>query len=427
MIPTLGAVALSIFVFSAIAWAEQNPILRWTLAHVRGEFQYKNFAHFKDTENDQRTVRQEGVLKLEIDQSFQERWRLFLVPRWRADTANYTAEPFQNFRDTFLHDSYFYIQEGYLKYSGGDFDLAVGKQIYAWGTADGFNPTDNLNPYNYLDVPQREKMGIFSFSASYYPPDASVDFVVIPLFTPSRLPLLSSRWAAEDTGAIIERRELPGKRMDKIQIALRAKKTISGWDVSLSYFDGYDTLPVLRQTGVITFRPQFSRMHVIGTDFTTTSGKLEYHGEFAWRIYDGGQATDILPFVLGGNYTWDEDQVSWLGLEQLIFTLEYVGEFHLQDRDDPPYQESAIFTRPFQISILSRFTLKFDDDNELRISGSANFHGHNNSYLQPKFMHKFSPSLKFEGGWEIFWGPANSFWGKWKRNDRTFAVLTYSF
>ncbi len=426
---------------------DENPFIQWIQDHVKGSFRYKNFAHFNPTKAEQRPVRQESILRLEVDQTFQDNWRFFLVPQWKADTVNNTAGAFQNFRDTTLRDPYFYFREGYLKYRGDNFDLAVGKQFYTWGTADGFNPTDNLNPRDYHDVPDREKMGIFSFAASYYPTDASITLVIIPLFTPSRLPLASSRWNADPNrkstdsslaaaglppGTTIRRREMPGERLDKVQAGIRAKQTIAGWDVSMSYFDGYNTQPVVRQIGNVA-RPRFNRMHVIGTDFTTTSGKFEYHGEGAWRLYESGRATSILPIVLGGMYTWDDDWVKNIELDQILFNLEYSKEITLSKKFNPQYKESGIFDRPFQNSVLSRITVKVDENNEFYLSGNYNIHyhrtehHHNNSSFEPKIMHKFSDALKIEGGLELFWGPHNSFWGKWRRNDRTFALITYQF
>jgi hypothetical protein len=219
---------------------------------------------------------------------------------------------------------------------------------------------------------------------------------------------------------------MPGKRLDKIQVGIRGKTTLSGWDLSLSYFDGYNDLPVIRIIGT-NARPRFNRLRVIGMDFSTTAGKVEYHGEFAWRTTDGGRATDILPFVIGGMYIWDQDWVKDLGLEQIQLNLEYAGEFTLHHRDNRQYREAGVFNRPFQNTILSRLAFKFDENNELHISTSANFHHHNNSFMQPKFIHKFSDFLKVEGGWELFWGAQKSFWGKWKRNDRTFVFITYLF
>lgn len=440
--------ALIFFFFVSLPPAaadDESPLNQWVKDHVKGSLRYKNFAHFYRNDHE-KMVRQEGILRLDVEEKFDDHWRLFLTPQWKADTANYTAGAFQYFRDKSLRDPYFYIREGHLKYSGDSFDMSVGKQFYTWGTAEGYNPTDNLNPRDYHDVPDREKMGIFSFAASYYPQDASVTLVVIPLFTPSRLPLEHSRWSATDQNGqrpeaqgsgtapdiTIGRRELPGARPDKTQFGLRAKKSVAGWDLSTSYFDGFDTLPVIHQTGK-SARPRFNRMHVIGTDFTTTSGKLEYHGELAAKLYEGGRANSILPFIFGGTYTWDEDQVVWLGLNQVILTTEYASDITLRQRDNHAYKESGIFTRPFQNSFLNRLALKYDENNELHFSGNYNIRQHatkhhrNNSYLQPKVIHKFSDSLKAEGGVELFWGDHNSFWGKWKKNDRSFFNLVYQF
>ncbi|MBI2538800.1 MAG: hypothetical protein HYW04_03260 [Deltaproteobacteria bacterium] len=438
----------SVLFFSPASAQDENPFQQWFKEHVKGTLLYKNFAHFHTTEAEQRTVRQEGIVRLEVDQTFQENWRFFLVPQWKADTANYTAGAFQDFRDTTLRDPYFYLREGYVKYRGDNYDATVGKQFYSWGTADGFNPTDNLNPRDYHDVPDREKIGIFSFAATYYPPDASITLVVVPFFTPSRLPMAHSRWSptpnsktSEDTsfgalgipeGTTGKRREMPGKRLDKVQVGLRAKQTIAGWDVSASYFSGYNTQPVVRVVDTVA-RPRFNRMHVIGADFTTTSGKFEYHGEWAARLYESGRATSILPILLGGMYTMDYDWVKDLGLEHILWNLEYVREVTLRKKFNDQYRESGIFDRPFQNAVLTRLTFKIDENNELYMSVNWNIHyhrtdhHHDNWFVQPKFMHKFSDSLKVEGGWELFWGANNSFWGKWKRNDRTFAKFTYLF
>ena len=225
---------------------------------------------------------------------------------------------------------------------------------------------------------------------------------------------------------------MPGKRLDKVQVGLRAKQTFSGWDVALSYFDGYNTQPVVHVADNVA-RPRFNRMHVIGADFTTTSGKFEYHGEWAARLYESGRATSVLPILLGGMYTMDYDWVKDLGLDQILWNLEYVREVTLRKKFNDQYRESGVFDRPFQNSILTRLTFKVDENNELYTSINWNIHyhrtdhHHDNWLVQPKFMHKFSDSLKVEAGWELFWGAQNSFWGKWKRNDRTFAKFTYFF
>ncbi|HIC90170.1 MAG TPA: hypothetical protein EYP04_12320, partial [Anaerolineae bacterium] len=37
---------------------------------------------------------------------------------------------------------------------------------YAWGKADAFNPMDQINPRDYLDVLENEKIGVVSASVT---------------------------------------------------------------------------------------------------------------------------------------------------------------------------------------------------------------------------------------------------------------------
>ena len=41
------------------------------------------------------------------------------------------------------------IREAYFAYYPNWGEIKIGKQIHAWGAADGNNPTDNINAYDY--------------------------------------------------------------------------------------------------------------------------------------------------------------------------------------------------------------------------------------------------------------------------------------
>lgn len=462
--------------------ADEDPVVTWWREHVKGSIRSKTFASFRTTLEEQTSVRQEGVLRLEINQDLGEGFGLFLVPQWKADSRNYVKEPWMNFRDSTFRDPYFSFNQGYLKYRTESFDLAVGKQIYSWGTADGYNPTDYLlNPWDYQDIPDREKIGMFSVSANYYLTNTtSFQLIVVPLFTPSRIPMVNNRWLGvgipirsflDPLGLggfaksvlpavdfiIKDGRKLPPKRFENTEVAFRAKTSaISGWDLSLSYFDGFDNLPVVSLNGPICIPPVpgitnglcvgppktvFPRVRAPGFDFSTTFGKLEVHGEAVAKFYDGGKTTDRMPVVFGGRYTWDQSDVEGLGLEQILLVLEYANDIDLHKRDDPLTRDLSFFVRPIQSTIISRIALKIDDANEFTFSTAINFYGPNSGYLQPKYAYKFTDNLKAEVGFDIFWGDFKvkpelsapffskklSFWGKWERNDRGFLNMTYLF
>ncbi|PIV54432.1 hypothetical protein COS16_10415, partial [Candidatus Desantisbacteria bacterium CG02_land_8_20_14_3_00_49_13] len=64
------------------------------------------------------------------------------------------------------------LKEGYVDISNlfvEGFDLRAGKQRITWGTADRFNPTDNLNPLDLSDLTDfGRRVANTSLKATYY-------------------------------------------------------------------------------------------------------------------------------------------------------------------------------------------------------------------------------------------------------------------
>ena len=86
------------------------------------------------------------------------------------------------------------IREAYVEVSRFIFDrldLKVGRQRIAWGTADRFNPTDNLNPYDLEDL---FDFGRYNGSDAinllwHFGHSSSLQAVYMPFFRPANLPV----------------------------------------------------------------------------------------------------------------------------------------------------------------------------------------------------------------------------------------------
>ena len=77
----------------------------------------------------------------------------------------------------------------YLK----DIDITVGKQAISWGTADGINPTSNINPIGFsLTDSQIKGKPVLAAQATYYGDNFDVTGVVVPAFVPLQLSDLGS-------------------------------------------------------------------------------------------------------------------------------------------------------------------------------------------------------------------------------------------
>jgi hypothetical protein len=72
-----------------------------------------------------------------------------LVVEFRDDDFGYARGLHLQSPETSRHRSYLGVKEATVSGPQGPVEVTVGKQIYAWGTADAFNPTDNVNPYDY--------------------------------------------------------------------------------------------------------------------------------------------------------------------------------------------------------------------------------------------------------------------------------------
>ncbi|HOV14621.1 MAG TPA: hypothetical protein PK771_10085, partial [Spirochaetota bacterium] len=71
--------------------------------------------------------------------------------------------------------------ENYISWSPWKVKLAAGLQFFSWGTADGLNPTDNINARDYTTGATSEKIPILSAAFSMYPVDFfSFDVVYVP-------------------------------------------------------------------------------------------------------------------------------------------------------------------------------------------------------------------------------------------------------
>jgi len=70
-----------------------------------------------------------------------------------------------------------------------DLDVRFGRQRIAWGTADGVNPTDNINADDLEDIFNfGEHLGSDAVSANYYLDEFTFQGVYVPVFTPAALP-----------------------------------------------------------------------------------------------------------------------------------------------------------------------------------------------------------------------------------------------
>jgi hypothetical protein len=408
---------------------------------IRGHVLLKNFSHFEEAQTEHRHFRNEVVLHVEWARQLDPWVGIKLVGDAREDDNDFTDGVRFQIPDVARRRSQLNVVEAVVRVGRSPLELTVGKQIYAWGTAEAYNPTDNINPYDYLDPIDHEKQGVYSAALNGRLGPTSVTVVAVGPFSPSRVPLPPSRWAPAapvEQAVVVAERELPSTSFKNIPWAARVRTTFRGWDLTLSHFEGFEDTPVFRQSivqrtpsvTIPTLTPVFTRLRAPGLAFSTTYRKFEFHGEFAAKFVESNGAEDRFQGIVGLNYTWDELGLEWL--EQINGILEYARE-EILDNVDPTILRGSAATlvalpdKAFRNALVGRAGFKFTENTEVTLSGTADFSTSSNHYAQPKLSHQFTDSLQLDTGVDLFGGASDTFWGRWAHNDRFFAFLKYVF
>ena len=227
-----------------------------------------------------------------------------------------------------------------------------------------------------------------------------------------------------------------------MQYAARVKTTLAGVDLSASYFEGFESTPVIRisqltlapRVVVPRATPVFTRMRVLGLDMSTTWRKFEFHAESAFKFVVRDGRNDRFQVVAGLNYTWDELGLSWL--ERITVIGEYGKEVNLSTAeksgilgtDELVRLGLALTNNAIRDGAAGRVVFRFTEDTELKLSAILDFTQSFSSYVQVKLTHRLFDALHAEGGVDLFSGErGKSFCGQWKDNDRFFFSLKYFF
>jgi hypothetical protein len=235
---------------------------------------------------------------------------------------------------------YISVDEAYVDFYTGRADLRVGIQKFAWGRLDEINPTDNLNPEDLTEAVISDevdrKIGVPAIKLDCYSEMANVELAFVPFYVPYRLPDSDERWfpgvlkppktvyAGPAVGTVPVKTtyadmDVPARTLQNSEAGVRVSRQVGGWDLSVSYFTGYDPMPLTEAVvdldvsvtdplslgyaagSRVTLAQAVHRVHVFGFDFTTTVSDFTLRGEYAY--FHGKRFNRKLEDVLEGLVT----------------------------------------------------------------------------------------------------------------------------
>ncbi len=357
------------------------------------------------------------------------------------------------------------IREAYVQIYGlftKNLDVTIGRQRIAWGTADKFNPTDNLNPYDFEDILDFGRhRGSDAITLNYYLGlNYSLQGVFIPFYQPDNLPvgMFANIFSMNMTlprglqlKSFTDEINMPPYNLgESSTVGLKFKGFAAGIDFSLSYVWGRyglpfvtfnSLLPVDTVGGVsVNSRLSYPRTHIFGADFATSAGGVGLWGEAAVFLPEHKvvMTTDItalypaspvpvlldsvvlhkkpyVKFVLGADYSFPND--SYLNFQYLHGFVNERGSKNLNDY------------------FILRYEMKFFED-KLKIaplSGGAvvtNWKNVKNNYALfyvPQITYMATDNVELDLSAGIFGGKGNNLFVKLADYNMLMFKMKYSF
>lgn len=273
----------------------------------------------------------------------------------------------------------FDVDEAYLDYYGDSFDLRVGKQRVSWGTAVELNPTNILNPVD-LSEPLGDRRAVWMAKLDYYTGNGlQVTGVYIPFFEPAaeQIPGLPSVTVYK-----------PEATFENSEYAMKASLLgVRGFDASISYFSGYEDLPVpVKSDGGPIQKAIYPEVQTIGVDFATAiddfglwvegayskpSGLPEYHHWVVGSDYRFGSGLYTAAQYYHREDAQGESNYLFGGIEKDFLSIHYWKVGAIYDLDSDSYMVIPEVTISLAEATDLVLGMRYLEDSEgtLRLSG----------------------------------------------------------
>jgi hypothetical protein len=352
------------------------------------------------------------------------------------------------------------FKELYGAYSTDFLEIRAGVQRFSWGRLDEYPVNDLLNPWDYTQFLRKpledRKIGVPSLSARVTKGDWNVEAVWVPLFVPYRLPLPTERWAgsteitalADQSGVNVLTREpdLPARTLKNSSAGLRLQNTGPvEWAINL--FHGYDPRPVFKATTLVVTPvsgelqidpgvvPDFHKMSSIGIDAATVKGNWSLRAEAAYAIgrYFNtkrelwGYPSDITPGIYELNPNEHKSDTIEYGIgvdyrlfEDCLLTMQ-AQQTVILNRPDTLYDRK--FETLFWANLKNGFMNQKVETN-LNLAYNPE---HGDTMAKANAWYVFTDSWKAGVTAVAFWGPSQSLFGRYSKNDQIEAEVIFSW
>jgi hypothetical protein len=344
-------------------------------------------------------------------------------------------------------DELYYVElnEAYLTIDTERIDFILGKKMMRWGTGDGINPMDLINPRDYRDpiasARADARLPILLANGIFLLGPVTVEGVLIPKAEVNEFPLPDSPWepeglrdmrrSAESGEIVLAAREEPDNWFKDSEFAFRVSTVTGGFDLALLYYNGYPDDPAYHRDyladGRMRFTPCYHRYHAYGFNFAKGFERATIRGELA--VKPG------LLFPIDSNdpsYKEDSDGLvsrdlyqGVIGIDRTFFTNLYVNLQFFTDLIEDG--QEALAARRKTHGLTFEISDKFLDDDLTAGFRGTYFTSNDGSASEIFAEYKIGDNWQLAPGYMFFNGPKDSRLGQFKDNDMIYFRLRYCF
>lgn len=325
-------------------------------------------------------------------------------------------------------DDQFRLREAYLDYQYGQWDFRIGRQIIAWGKADGVQVTDLICPTDYRDYFCYEfsdtKKPVEAVKTGFRKGNMMTELVWVPFFEPISYPSDDNPWLTDsEMGTAVKEALQPEKNLKNSEWFGRIAFNQVGFDYALSVFHCWWDTPVYQgvvEDGGLVLQGEYYRVTGIGGEFSVPVGDLVLRGETAFLkgrrferdSYSGDDLErDVFNALLG---------MDWYPGNNWTITTQVTDEMILD-------YDSAIARDEHQWIGTVKITKNLLRET-LTLSGSVySALTEEDYYLKLSTEYALTDALHLTSGLLFFGGDADGNFGTYHDKDAFLVKLKYSF
>jgi hypothetical protein len=317
----------------------------------------------------------------------------------------------------------------------GPLTVDAGKQFIRWGKTDIINPTDRFAPRDFINVIDSEFLAVTGVRAVATHGAETFEVVWVPRLTPSRTPLLDQRWTAvREELASVPLSDAGSAPPDGASTGLRWEHAGSGFEYSLSFFNGFNHLPNIaaglpvEQPGPIGVRRIYPAIRTYGTDAAVPTRWFTLKGEAAYFTSreTGSQSLDTVQDAHADAAVTDDYVLYVVQVErqtgEWVIVAGYAGEAVTTRRSSASFAPDRGMTR----SIVGRASYTIDPIRTLALETAVRQNG-DGIYGKVEYSQARGQHWRATVTGVAIGGHSDDFLGQYHRNSHVSLVLRYSF